>query len=600
MDGGDLKNRAVRIGAGCSVDITLSLPQMVRQGKLDYMVIDFMTEGSVARFAGERAADPKSGWGTPLAGPELAMELRQILADGVKVVTNAGGLNPFVCADAVRRLADDLGLNPKIAVVDGDDVRERVEGAGLKDMYSGAELPAALASANAYLGAKPIAEALAKGADIVITGRVVDSAMTLGPLLHAFDWSMEDYDRLAGGTLIGHLLECGAQPTGGIFTDWRDVDWSDSSFPIAECTEDGTAVISKVDGTGGLVSVGSIAEQILYEIGDPQRYYMPEVTCDLSQVTLEKIGEDRIRVSGARGRAPTKTYKVCAMAQEGWRCAVSGTVSGPDAAEKARRMGEAVLTRCQRLFADRNLGDFTDAAVELIGTGDSMGAHAPPIEDPREIVYRIVVDHPTREGAELMAKVSGSAMASMAPGSAGQLGTVLKPRMRMYSCLLDKTGIPVRVTVEGETNDVDVPTSGGFETANVDTLAPLPESAEPTNGTVPLVRLAWVRSGDKGDTSNIGVIARDPRYVPYLKRALTTEAIAAWYRHVFVGGTGQVERFELPGLNAFNFLLHGALDGGVVVSRRFDTMGKGLGQQLIEFPVPVPEALAAELGPSRR
>ncbi len=594
-----MKNHMVRIGAGCSVDITLALPQMVRRGNLDYLVIDFLTEVAISKLAAEKTADPQAGYAAGFAGPELATELRQILESGIRVVTNAGGLNPLGCAEAVRAMAAELGLAPKIAVVHGDDLLDQLDSlraAGRHDMYSGEPLPPGLVSANAYFGAKPVAAALAKGADIVITGRVVDSALTLGPLIHEFDWPMDDYDRLAAGTLTGHLLECGPQPAGGIFTDWRDVDWADSSFPIAECFADGTAILTKVPGTGGLISVGTLSEQILYEIGDPQRYFMPENTCDLSEVRLEPLAEDRIRISGARGRPPTGTYKVCAMAQEGWRGVTLGVTTGPDAAEKAERTAEAVLERCRRLFRDRNLGEFTDTSVELIGSGASAGAHA-AAGDPREMVYRITADHPDKAAIDLMMKVSRAAGVSMAPGTVGAMANSVAPQMRMHAFLVEKDRLPVRLTFEGETETLDVPTGGGFESVAVEPVPPAPVADPAGDATVPLARLAWSRSGDKGDLSNIGVIAREPEYLPYIAAALTEDAVARWYAHIFARPEGapegaKVERFALPGLHALNFLLYEALGGGAVSSHRFDIMGKGLGQQILDFPVPVPTDLA--------
>lgn len=594
-----MKNHVVRIGAGCSVDITLALPQMVRHGDLDYLVIDFLTEVAISKLAAEKVADPDAGFAAGFAGPELAMELRQILDSGIKVVTNAGGLNPLGCAAAIEAMAAELGLKPKIAVVHGDDVLDQLDDLradGGTDMYTGAPLPAGLVSANAYFGAKPIAAALAKGADIVVTGRVVDSALSLGPLIHEFDWPMDDYDRLAAGTLTGHLLECGPQPAGGIYTDWREVDWTDSSFPIAECFADGTAIFTKVPGTGGLISVGTLSEQILYEIGDPQRYFMPENTCDLSGVRLEPVGEDRVRISGARGRPPTGTYKVCAMAQEGWRGVTMGVTTGPDAVEKAERTAEAVLERTRRLLRDRNLGAFTATSVELIGSGASAGAHAAP-GDPREMVYRITADHPERSAIDLMMKVSRAAGVSMAPGTVGAMANSIAPQMRMHAFLVEKDRLPVRVTFEGETEAVEVPTGGGFEAETVEPVPAPPEAPANGEATVPLVKLAWSRSGDKGDISNIGVIAREPDYLPHIAAALTEEAVAQWYAHVFADpDKARVERYALPGLNALNFLLYESLDSGAVSSRRFDIMGKGLGQQILDFPVPVPAALAKQLG----
>lgn len=591
-----MTKRIVRIGAGCSADTTIAWPQMANHGELDYFLADYLYEASVAGYAAELVTDPDAGYSKEFVGPDLEPHLQRLVERGVKIITNAGGLNPLGCAKALQAVTDRLGLKARIAVVHGDDVLEWVN-ADMRDMFSGAALPGALVSANAYLGAMPIARALAKGADIVITGRVVDSALIVAPLMHEFGWAWDDYERLGAATLIGHLLECGPQPSGGIYTDWREIDWTDPSFPIAECHPDGTAVIYKVPGTGGQVSVGTTSEQILYEIGDPYRYFMPDVTCDLSGARLEVVGQDRVRVSGATGRAPTSTYKVCCMEQLGWRSVVSGVLSGPDVIEKAEKTTQAILARMEKLNGAAGLAPALGSSVELIGSGDSQGARRPSGE-VREIVYRIVFDHVDRRGAESLLRVTRAAGVSMAPGSAGLLGFATTPLMKMHSVLMEKSGIPVYVTLDGETEQVRVPEQGGFDEATIVRAPALRRAtfAETPAVNVPLVKLAWTRSGDKGNLSNIGVIARRPDYMPYLAASLTSEAVRQWFSHLYeTPVAARVELHEVPGLNALNFMLHNALAGGAVSSRRFDPMGKGLGQQLIDFPVRVPEDLARHL-----
>ncbi|MBU9371537.1 DUF1446 domain-containing protein [Burkholderia multivorans] len=591
-----MSKQMIRIGAGCSVDTTLAWPQMANHGQLDYFVADYLYEAGVAGYAAELTSNPEAGYSTEFVGPELEPWLRSLVEQGVRIVTNAGGLNPLGCASALQAVTDRLGLKVKIAVVHGDNVLD-ILGTGRKDMFSGEPLPANLNSANAYLGARPVAQALAMGADIVITGRVVDSALIVGPLMYEFGWSWEDYERLGAATVIGHLLECGPQPSGGICTDWRDVDFSNMSFPIAECFADGSAILTKVPGTGGQVSIGTTAEQILYETTDPQRYLMPDVTCDLSQVKLELLAPDRVRVTGGTGVAPTGTYKVCCMKQQGWRSVVSGCLSGPDAHEKAQRTAEAIVKRLQRLAHAAGHGDFIGTSIELIGSGASQGARASAY-DAREMVYRIVVDHVDRRAVEPLVRVARAAGVSMAPGTAGLLGASVSPLMRMYSTLLDKARVPVYVTLNGETVQVDVATTGAQEPPVRERPAPLPKAKPRADDavSVPLVRLAWTRSGDKGNLSNIGVIARRPEYLPYINAALTTDAIRDWFAHLYASPEkARVECYELPGLHALNFVLHDALAGGAVSSRNFDTMGKSLGQQLIEFPVAIPHAMAEVL-----
>jgi len=598
-----MSTHTVLIAAGCSVDVTVALPQIARYGKANYVVIDYMYEGSIAAMASELNSHPQLGFAADFAAGELQQELERLLAAGTRIITNAGGLNPLGCAAAVRALADKLGLKPVIAVVHGDNILAQIpalRAVGYRDMYTGDVLPEGLIGANAYLGAKPIAAALERGADIVITGRVVDSALTLGPLIHEFGWAMSDYERLGAGTLTGHLLECGAHPTGGIFTDWRDIDWSRTSFPLAECHADGTAVLTSVDG-GGVVNIGTVSEQILYEITDPQRYIMADVTCDLTGVQLKQQGPNRVTISGGTGRPPTECYKVCAIAQEGWRAVVSGVISGPASREKAEKTANAIIERTRDLLRGKNWADFQSATYELIGSGESNGARALPF-DFREMVYRIVVDHDEKDAVELMLRVSSAAMASMAPGSAGTLGRSVAPKLRQYSFLIEKDKVPVKLTINGVTEIIEVSSTGGFDPARLTSPATMPAvEGQQLTLTVPLERLAWTRSGDKGDISNVGIIARKPDYVPYLVSALTERAVKDWYAHIFAAG-GRVTRYELPTLNALNFVMEGALDGGVAVSRRFDAMGKGLGQQIVDFPVPVTSAIAAhvEQGFNRR
>src|SRR4051812_31882198 len=301
-----MRETPVRLGCWAAFwgDTTEAVDQLLDGAELDYLISDYLSEITMALLARARSKDPSAGY-VPDAIRVIAPRLKDIHARGIKVVTNAGALNPEAAAQAFRDAAQEAGVPLRVAAVTGDDLLpqlERLHAAGAKDMFTGEPLPAKPMTINAYLGARPIAAALAAGADIVVTGRSVDSASTLGPLLHEFGWADTDYDLLSAGTLAGHVVECGPQCTGGNFTDWDTVPgWSDMGFPIAECHPDGTAVITKPAGSGGLVSTATVSEQILYEIGDPGAYVMPDVLCDWRQVHLEQVGEHRVRVSGAKG-----------------------------------------------------------------------------------------------------------------------------------------------------------------------------------------------------------------------------------------------------------------------------------------------------------
>ncbi len=297
---------------------------------------------------------------------------REIAEKRIKVVTNAGGVNPGACRAALEALFAEFGVALKVAVVEGDDLAARAEAfraQGVEEMFSGAPLPAEVASVNAYLGAFPIAAALDAGADIVVTGRCVDSALALGPLVHEFGWRADDYDRLSAGSLAGHVIECGTQATGGIVTDWREVSegWADMGFPIAECEADGAFTLTKPEGTGGLVSRASVAEQIVYEVGDPAAYLLPDVACDWTEVKLEPVGENRVRVTGARGAPPPATYKVSATYPDGFRAATTVMIVGRDAVEKAEAVGRAVLARSRRLIREAGFPDFAETSTEALG-----------------------------------------------------------------------------------------------------------------------------------------------------------------------------------------------------------------------------------------
>jgi hypothetical protein len=562
---------------------------------VDVLMMDYLAEVTMSLLARARIKDPSAGY-----PPDFVLYVRDWLPEiarrGIKIVTNAGGVNPEGCAAALQAACDELGLSLRIAVILGDDVLPMVDalrGSGLREAVSGAPLPPRLLTANAYLGALPIKLALDQGADIVITGRVADSALALGPLMHAFDWSNRDYDRLAAGSLVGHLLECGAQGVGGLSTDWQDVpDWENIGYPIAECRGDGSFVLTKPAGTGGLVIPLTVAEQVLYEIGDPTAYILPDVIADFSQVTLEQEGPHRVRVSGARGRAPTRQYKVSATYQDGYRAVAALSIIGVGAAAKAERTAAALLARARLSFSEQGLADFTATHVEALGAEASYGAQS-RTRDSREVLLRIVVLHRDRRAIDLFAREIGSAGISMAPGITGLMGGRPKaaPQIMLFTFFIDKAALPPPSLRLGDQSlSVSIPTG---ENPVVPDLADEDAAPQPEGATrlVPLIRLAVARSGDKGDSCNVAIIARDPAYVPILAREVTAGRMAEHFRELV---DGPVRRFAAPGLFAFNFLLQGALGGGGMASLRVDPQGKAYGQRALEMLIPVPAGWFAD------
>lgn len=446
----------VRVGgaSGFWGDSTEGPRQLVRDGQIDYLVFDYLAETTMAVLAAARLRRPEMGWATDFV--EIAMRdvLADALAKGIRIVSNAGGINPEGCAQALRALAAELGIQVRVAVVSGDDVSgqlPQLRAADTRDSGSGDPLPDRMVSASAYLGASAIRDALAAGAQVVITGRCVDSAVTLGPLMHEFSWADDDWDRLAGGSLAGHIIECGCQATGGLHTDWQDVpDWDRIGYPIVLCREDGSFTVTKPPGTGGCMLRAAVAEQMLYEIGDPGAYLLPDVACDFRQVRIEQEDVEHVRVNGARGRPPGPYYKVSATAQDGWRCAGSLVIVGFDAAAKARRTAEAILARTRRIFAERGLADYRATHVEVLGTEVLYGPRA-ATGASREVMLRLVVDHASRQALEIFAREVAPAGTSWAPGTtgpgAGRPG--VSPLIKPFAFFIDKSAVPVQFALDG-------------------------------------------------------------------------------------------------------------------------------------------------------
>ncbi|CAN7725457.1 DUF1446 domain-containing protein [Variovorax sp. LjRoot84] len=589
--------KIVRIGgaSGFWGDSMVAAPQLVKLGKLDYLVFDFLAETTMSILASARARKPEMGYATDFVDIAMKSVLGEVKRQGIKVISNAGGINPQGCADALQALAAAEGISLRIAVVEGDDVsaqmpalRER----GAKDMFTGEALPEKVLSANAYLGALPIAAALAAGAEVVITGRCVDSAVTLGPLMHEFGWTGQDFDLLASGSLAGHIIECGCQATGGLHTDWEDIpDWANMGYPIVECHADGSFVVTKPEGTGGKVIRANVAEQMLYEIGDPAAYMLPDVDCDFREVVIEQQADNRVRVGPAKGRAPSASYKVSATQLDGFRCAGSMVIIGIDAEKKARRTAEAIIERTSNILRESGQPPFTSTYIEVIGSESLYGPHA-RTRDVREVMMRVVANHPQKAALAIFAREIAPSGTSWAPGTTSPGGgrPSVSPLIKPFSFTLDKQAVGVAFVLNGERHAVSVPPSAG------DTRPPATEPPARLADTgelledVRLIQLAYARSGDKGNISNIGLIARRPEWLPLLWDRVTSEAVQGYFSHMV---HGKVERFYLPGTASMNLLLHDALDGGGPSSMRMDPLGKGMAQMLLDMTISVPRSIAA-------
>jgi hypothetical protein len=658
-------NQTMRIGCGSGFwgDSALGAAQLVERGAIDVLVLDYLAEITMSILARMRARRPDAGYATDFVDVIAALG-PQLAARRIKVVANAGGVNPVACKARVAQVLAERGVALEVATVIGDDILsslDELRAAGALDLETGRPLPAHALSANAYLGAFPIAEALRRGADIVITGRCVDSALVLGPLIAAYGWTPGELDRLAQGSLAGHVIECGAQATGGLATDWRRVErgYADMGFPIVECEPDGSFTVTKPDGTGGLIAPETVGEQITYEVHDPARYVLPDVVCDFTEVRLAELGPDRVRVTGARGLPPPANYKASITYADGHRLQATLLIVGHDARAKAERVGAAILERVERINQSRGLGRFRATSIEALGAERYLGA-ASRAQGTREVVLAIGAAHDSEDALKALAREIAPAATSMVQSITGFAGgrPSVQPVVRLASCLVPRPLVVPVVELRGaivvvpdatsaaapgpgatepepspeppalrdaRDDDVDGLTSTLTRSVEVDgdvrrrlhrrpqilDASPAPASSSPAGDpgappadarderrdgeppgptrTVPLRWLARGRSGDKGNTANIGILARSPELVPVLRAQLTADRVKQFLAHLV---HGEVRRHEWPGLAGWNFVCRDALGGGGIASLRFDPQGKALAQILLELPIEVPASLA--------
>jgi Acyclic terpene utilisation family protein AtuA len=453
-----IANKMIRIanGQGFWGDSLLGPLRLVREGPLDYLTLDYLAEVTMSIMQKLKRRDPRAGYAT-----DFVQMVQRVLPTcrekGIKIIANAGGVNPLACRDAVADVVRKLGLRGvRIGVIEGDDILNRLpqlleSGEQLKNMDSGellADVLPKVCSANVYLGALPVVEALAEGAEIIIAGRVTDPSLVVAPMIHEFGWSISDYDKLAAATVAGHIVECGAQCTGGNFTNWRDVpDMARIGYPVIEAASDGSFVVTKHEGTGGLVTRETITSQLVYEMGDPTRYITPDCIADFTSIQLKPDGPHRVRVSGVRGAPPTSTYKVSIAYENGFKIVGQLTVAGPDAVEKARLCAEIVFTR-----AAMDGADFPPAErfVEMLGTNVCHSGISEVPFPPNEVVLRIgAKGHDPKKldrlGMEIVPLVT-----SGPPGVTGFAGGRPKSSeiISYWPALIAKEKIQTDVTVE--------------------------------------------------------------------------------------------------------------------------------------------------------
>lgn len=559
----------VRIGncSGFYGDRLAAMREMLTGGDLDYLTGDYLAELTMLILARDRAKDADRGYAKTFLR-QLEESLGLALDKRVKIVANAGGLNPGGLAAAVRALAERLGLTVNVAHVEGDDLVARANELGLGNPLA----------ANAYLGAWGIVDCLNDGADVVVTGRVTDASVIVGPAAAHFGWGRTDYDALAGAVAAGHVIECGAQATGGNYAFFTEVpDLRHPGFPLAEIAADGSSVITKHPGTGGQVSVGTVTAQLLYEIGGA-RYANPDVTLRVDSLKLSQDGDDRVRISGVKGEAPPPTYKVSLNSIGGFRNATTFVLTGLDIEAKAQ------------LVRDQLEGALKVKPAELEWTLARTDHPDADTEEAASALLHCVVRDPDpnnvgrhfSSAAVELALASYPGFTATAPPGDGQVYGVFTPGY------VDATEVPhVAVHADGTRTDIAPAT----ETLELSTVPepPLPEPlpAGPTRR-APLGLIAGARSGDKGGSANVGVWVRTDEQWRWLVHTLTIDKLRELLPEA---AELPVTRHVLPNLRAVNFVIEGILGQGVAYQARFDPQAKGLGEWLRSRHLDIPEEL---------
>ncbi|MEV0995220.1 acyclic terpene utilization AtuA family protein [Nonomuraea sp. NPDC050202] len=560
--------------------------EMVEGGPIDVLTGDWLAELTMLILAGNRLK------GRPGYAPTFLRQLEDVLGPcldrGIKIVTNAGGLDPAGCADAVHDLAARLGLSPSVAYVTGDDLTGHP--LPLVNADTGEHLTATPLTANAYLGGRPIAAALSAGADVVVTGRVTDAALVTGPGIWRYGWGPEDLDPLAGSVVAGHVIECGCQATGGNYAFFQDVpDLAHCGFPLAELRADGSSVITKHPGTGGLVSIGTVTAQLVYELGGP-RYLGPDVVARFDTITLSDDGPDRVLVSGVRGEPPPDTLKVAVNHLGGYRNTMTLVLTGLDVPAKARVAEEALWARVPRESFDEVDVTLTDSGllrITVMSTDERKAGRA----FSSAVVETGLASYPGFYGLS-------------PPGNASPYGVY-------WPVLVPVSEVRPRVFVDGEElplppppDRTHLPPAAGAGPA---TPVPLPapgagaqpsphaDAREVGTTTIPLGRIAGARSGDKGGNANLGVWTDTRARYDWLAAHLTPDTLKRLLPHL---APYRIDRHDLPNIKALNFVVHGLLGRGVAASPRMDPQAKALGEELRAQPVDVPTPLAPPATPA--
>jgi len=587
-------DNAIRI-ANCSGfygDKLSAALDMIKGGPIDVLTGDYLAELTMSILFSQKMKNPDAGYvGTFLK--QVREVIGPCLERNIKIVSNAGGLNPKAMAEAVETIVAELGLEAKVAYIEGDNLIPRLDelsGAGetLTNIDTGMALSSSdgqPATANAYLGAWGIKEALDQGADVVICPRVTDAAVVIGPAAWKFNWQRNNYDALAGALAAGHIIECGAQATGGNYSFFQEVpSFINVGYPIAEIEADGTFTITKHPGTGGLVSAGTVKAQLLYEISSPA-YLNPDVIAHFDTLAIEEVGPDRVRVSGCRGSTPPPTHKVCINTLGGFRNSMELLLTGLDIKEKAKIF-------CDALFASVGGRERFDDVTEQIIRSDKDD---PATNEEAFASLRITVKSKDQKlvGRLFSAKVIELALASFPGFTARTAAGAGTPYIVHWPALVDSKFITETVHLAGAETKVSPTNQLGLEDIYYQKIpVEIPKSPKGEMVTVPFGRLFGTRSGDKGGCANLGIWAKTDEAYGFLFEFLSVEKLKE-----LLADTAEfrIDRYELPNIQALNFYIHGFLGEGVSSSTRVDGQAKSLGEYLRAKHISVPKILADQI-----
>lgn len=573
---------------------------MLRQltgGPLDYLTCDYLAEVSMSILRKQELRNPAKGYVQDFI-KHLDISLETLIENGTRLITNAGGNNPYNCAKAVQELAQNRGINLKVAIIEGDQFIDRLdeliqEGNSLTHLDTHEEIhkkKELFTSANVYYGVPPLLSALKSDAQVIITGRATDSSLAMAPMIHEFGWALDDWQKMGTAMVAAHCIECGTQISGGNFTDWQLVtDWNNMGYPILEVHPNGDFYVTKHTNTGGLISSDTVKEQLVYEIADPTRYMGPDVIANLEKVRIKQVAPHKVLVTGISGMAPTSFLKASMSYHGGYKAIGSIIISGPNALDKANTFAS--------IFWERLALSFEKQSHELVGHNATHLGLAKN-QDPNEILLRLHCMDNDKAKVNQFSRLIASLILSGPPGVAVTGG---RPRIQevlaYWPSLLHKRHISLAtslVSLDGTKTKIH---QGDTFLGHEEESTPIPLNqieSLPWEGAqqVALIRLCLSRSGDKGNHTNLGVLARNETIYSYLLPRLTSD----WIKEQFKSfGKGAVTRYELPEIHGFNFLLEDSLDGGGTLSQRIDAQGKTFASALLQLEVRLPESVLSSL-----